>query len=166
MNRVKIFFTLLFALSLSGCFSTKTAYVPKALQPHQLYTHDTYENQNISKALLDYYKQWQGVQYKYAGTSKKGVDCSYFVQDALKTSFNIKIPRTTKYQAQSGIEVSNKKTGDLVFFKTGYKKRHVGIYLNKGHFMHVSTSKGVIISRLDNPYWRSHYWKTQRILSK
>jgi cell wall-associated NlpC family hydrolase len=96
---------------------------------------------------------------------KKGIDCSYFVQDALKT-IKVNIPRTTYYQSKSGYKIpkTQLQTGDLVFFKTTYKDRHVGIYLNKGHFMHVSTSKGVIISRMDNPYWTSHYWTSRRIL--
>lgn len=162
--KIKYLIVTIFIFTFSGCFSTNTYSVQRALQPNQLYTPYKYNNINISRALIQHFKQWQGVQYKYAGNSKKGIDCSYFVQDALKKSLNIKIPRTTLYQSKSGIEVENFRTGDLVFFKTGFKARHVGIYLNKGHFMHVSTSKGVIISRLDNPYWRSHYWKTQRVI--
>lgn len=132
-------FLLLFTFALSGCFSTKSHNVQKALSPSSLYTQDAYQNKNISKELIAYFKEWKGVQYKYAGTSRSGVDCSYFVQDAMKQSLNIKIPRTTLYQSKMGKEVHNYKTGDLVFFKTGSKSRHVGIYLNKGHFMHVST---------------------------
>jgi len=157
-------FLLLFTFIFSGCFSSQSHNVQRALPASSLYTQDLYKNKNISKELIAYFHQWRGVQYKYAGTTKKGVDCSYFVQDAMKQSLNIKIPRTTLYQSKMGKEVHNLKTGDLVFFKTSFKSRHVGIYLNKGHFMHVSTKKGVIISRLDNPYWRSHYWKTQRVI--
>ena len=166
MKTLKIKYLIIpfFIFIFSGCFSTKNYTLQRALQPNQLYTKHTYNDINISQALIQHFKQWKGVQYKYAGNSKKGIDCSYFVQDAFKKSLNVKIPRTTLYQSKMGIEVKNFKTGDLVFFKTGFKSRHVGIYLNKGHFMHVSTSKGVIISRLDNPYWDSHYWKTQRVI--
>jgi cell wall-associated NlpC family hydrolase len=54
--------------------------------------------------------------------------------------------------------------GDLVFFKTGLAKRHVGIYIGKGQFIHASTSRGVTRSRLNSPYWSKHYWKSVRVL--
>ena len=93
----------------------------------------------------------KGVRYKYGGNSKNGIDCSAFIQRAYNTSYNIKIPRTTKYQSKIGREIRKNqlKTGDLVFFKTGYNTRHVGIYTNNGKFMHASTKKGVIISTLE-----------------
>ena len=49
------------------------------------------------------------------------------------------------------------KEGDLVFFRTGRGKRkvpnHVGIYLKNGKFIHASTSRGVIVSSLSEPYY-------------
>ena len=49
------------------------------------------------------------------------------------------------------------REGDLVFFYTGRgrKKRpnHVGIYLKNGKFIHTSTSKGVMVSSLSEPYY-------------
>ena len=115
--------------------------------------------------LFKFYSQWKGVKYKYGGTSKKGIDCSAFIQKAYNTTYNIKIPRTTKYQSRIGREISKNQlqTGDLVFFKTGYNTRHVGIYTNNGKFMHASTKKGVIISTLENVYYKKHYWKSVRV---
>jgi cell wall-associated NlpC family hydrolase len=55
------------------------------------------------------------------------------------------------------------QTADLVFFKTGWKTRHVGIYIGEGQFLHASTSRGVMISSLDNPYWQRHYWTSRRV---
>ncbi|MBF0242695.1 MAG: C40 family peptidase, partial [Desulfamplus sp.] len=52
---------------------------------------------------------------------------------------------------------------DLLFFKTGIVTRHVGIYIEDGLFLHASSSRGVIISRLSNNYWRDTYWKAKRI---
>lgn len=47
--------------------------------------------------------------------------------------------------------------GDLVFFKTGGGKKktpnHVGIYLKNGKFIHTSTSRGVMVSSLSEPYY-------------
>ncbi len=133
------------------------------------YNKAEFKNINISQALIKHYKQWYGVKYKYGGNTKSGIDCSYFVQNAIFTSFAKKIPRTTLYQSKYGIKISQNQlqTGDLVFFHTNKRNtRHVGIYLDFGDFMHVSTSRGVMISNLSNVYWKKHYWKARRILIK
>ncbi|WED28208.1 NlpC/P60 family protein [Vibrio sp. DW001] len=111
------------------------------------------------------YNTWQGTPYKYGGTNKNGIDCSAFVQAIYLESENQYLPRTTYEQSKLGVEIKlgQAQSGDLVFFKTGRKERHVGIYLGDNKFMHASTSKGVIISRLNNPYWASVFWQVRRI---
>jgi lipoprotein Spr len=49
------------------------------------------------------------------------------------------------------------KEGDLVFFSSGRHISHVGMYLANNKFVHASTSMGVIISDLDEPYWKRRY---------
>ena len=128
------------------------------------------ENQNnkiyINESLDNFYKEWKGVRYKYGGNSKRGIDCSAFIQKAYKQTLNIKIPRTTLLQSKVGkkIDKSQLQYGDLVFFKTGKNSRHVGIYTEDGKFMHASSSKGVTISKLENIYFNKHYWKSTRII--
>ncbi|MBT8134956.1 MAG: C40 family peptidase, partial [Gammaproteobacteria bacterium] len=75
------------------------------------------------------------------------------------------IPRSTEYQSKVGrsIPKNQLRAGDMVFFKTGIFTRHVGMYIDDGDFLHVSSSKGVMISSLENPYWSSAYWKSQRV---
>ncbi|NQY20103.1 MAG: C40 family peptidase [Campylobacteraceae bacterium] len=121
---------------------------------------------NLSRSLNNFYNEYKGVNYKYGGSNKKGLDCSAFVQKAYKQALNIQIPRTTYYQAKIGKYISKNslKMGDLVFFRPSAKYRHVGIYLENGTFMHVSTSRGVKISYLNNVYWKKHYWKSKRLL--
>ena len=72
---------------------------------------------------------------------------------------------STELLAQTGNQVSPRQMqpGDLVFFKTGLKKRHVGIYVKNGAFMHVSSSRGVMLSKLDNPYWSDAFWMARRL---
>ena len=111
--------------------------------------------------------EWKSVNYRFGGLSKDGIDCSGFVYLTFRDKFDIELPRTTKQQLLSGQTIDDQadlKAGDLVFFKTGIWQRHVGIYLEQKKFLHVSTRKGVIISRLDNPYWRKKYWQAVRIL--
>ncbi len=112
------------------------------------------------------YKSWRGVPYQLGGLSKKGVDCSGFVYLTFKDKFGVILPRTTATQVKQGkrIYIGQLQTGDLIFFKTDWRTRHVGIYLSDGRFLHASTSKGVMISRIDNSYWKKKYWRAQRIL--
>jgi len=118
----------------------------------------------VVKKLYNYFNEWRGVKYQIGGMSKKGVDCSGYVHLAYKQKLNKKIPRSTELMAKSGkaINLKNLRPGDLVFFKTGWKVRHVGIYVGKGEFMHASSSRGVMISKLNNPYWQDAYWMSRR----
>lgn len=123
--------------------------------------------QSLRSALHRVYQSWAGTPYQYGGQSRSGVDCSSFVQQAIGKADDFQLPRTTVEQARVGMSISKShlKTGDLVFFKTGRLSHHVGIYLGQGRFMHASTSQGVTISRLDNVYWRHHYWQSRRIIA-
>lgn len=166
-----VFLILIFA----GC-SSKSNNVRYSINldksfPNKLpYNYDISSSKDYNELynnLLSTYKEWKGVKYKYGGNSKRGIDCSAFVQTTFKNKLNLKIPRTTKLQSRVGseIEMQDIDIGDLVFFKTGYNTRHVGIYLGEGKFLHASTKRGVTISRLDNPYYESHFWKIQRVIN-
>jgi lipoprotein Spr/probable lipoprotein NlpC len=169
-----LFVCIGFLLLLSGCSSKKTIkYRQKpSTQKTKLQNFKAKPKKSVKKvdyklkALQAEYKKWQGVDYKNGGCTKKGVDCSSFVQQVYYDAFGLHIPRTTKQQVKVGREISKKnlKAGDMVFFKTGWVDRHVGIYLQKGEFMHVSTKRGVSKSSLYNPYWRSKYWQSRRVL--
>ena len=122
-------------------------------------------NKSVKKQLYSQHEEWKGVRYRENGLSKKGVDCSGFVYLTFRDKLGRKVPRTTSQLSRLGNKISKKnlRAGDLVFFKTGIKIRHVGIYIEKGKFLHASSSKGVIISRLDNVYWNKHFWHARRI---
>ncbi|MGA1933528.1 NlpC/P60 family protein [Arcobacter sp. YIC-464] len=163
-----IFISLIF---ITGC-SNKNSY-DKFVSSYKELDSLPFPSASLENTLLqtntqlkEFYQQWRGVRYKWGGNSKRGIDCSAFVQKAYKNSFNLKLPRTTKSQHKVGkyIEKTSLRLGDLVFFKTGWDSRHVGIYLDNGRFMHASTKKGVIISSLNNSYYKKHYWKAKRVL--
>ncbi len=99
------------------------------------------------------------------GMSESAVDCSGLTVLAFKDIFGLSLPRTVAEQAQQGKNVArySLQPGDLVFFKTGFSQRHVGIYVEDNRFIHASASKGVIISKLDEPYWNKKYWKSTRV---
>ncbi len=157
----KYLFLFLIPLFFTACsFSTNSLSNPNM--------ENIQSDNELTNLLLNHYNEWKGVKYKYGGNSKKGIDCSAFIQKTYITKLNVEIPRTTYYQSRVGKSVAkiNVKAGDLVFFKTGKNSRHVGIYLDDGKFMHVSKKKGVIISSLDNIYFKKHFWKIQRVLEE
>ncbi|MDH3688649.1 MAG: NlpC/P60 family protein [Gammaproteobacteria bacterium] len=117
-------------------------------------------------SLLDHhYAVWKGTRHKLGGTTKGGLDCSAFVYLTFQNLFGVELPRTTRQQSKVGNTIKEKhlRAGDLVFFKTGLRARHVGIYINDGTFIHASTSEGVVKSSLSSKYWARHYWKAVRL---
>lgn len=124
----------------------------------------THTDPLVVKKLYAHYNEWRGVKYREGGISKNGIDCSGFVHMAYKQKLNKNIPRSTELLSSSGhsINTRNLKAGDVVFFKTGWKVRHVGIYVGKGEFIHASSSRGVMKSKLNNPYWKDAYWMARR----
>jgi len=109
--------------------------------------------------------------YKYGGKSKSGMDCSGFTQTVYKNSLNVNLPRTAREQFKIGDKIGSKsklKFGDLVYFDTSnvYFPGHVGIFLDKDLFAHASSSKGVIISSLNNTYFAKKFIGATRIKVK
>ncbi|WP_370581524.1 C40 family peptidase [Pasteurella sp. 19428wF3_WM03] len=111
--------------------------------------------------------EWAGTPYVLGGQSRRGVDCSGFVQKTFFDRFNISLPRTTKEQAKYGklVRKEDIQTGDLIFFKTGRGPNgyHVGIYVKDDKFLHASTKGGVIYSSMNTPYWTKTFWQVRRI---
>jgi cell wall-associated NlpC family hydrolase len=121
--------------------------------------------EHIREMLYRQFDEWRKVPYRTGGLSKHGVDCSGFVYITYLSRFGIRIPRTTKLQAAAGrsVRFNDLRAGDLVFFRTGIRSRHVGIYIEKQMFIHASKSSGVMVSRLNDAYWSKKYWKAVRI---
>ncbi len=156
---------IMIAVNLIGCAenSIRGANFPPGYDVKivkKLKQHSTVvKSPQVKQKLLSQYLNWKGTPYQYGGLSKRGIDCSGFVQVTFQNQFSKHLPRTTEQQSKLGITIkkSQLRAGDLVFFKTGYNKRHVGIALGNSEFMHASTSKGVTISNLKNSYWLKHY---------
>lgn len=111
-------------------------------------------------------KQVVGTKYVWGGTTPKGFDCSGFIGYVYK-KVGVKLPRTTSGMSVTGKSVAKKdlKTGDLVFFNTfGKGVSHAGIYIGDGKFVHSSSSKGVSVSKLNDPYyWGPKYLGAKRV---
>lgn len=117
-------------------------------------------------------EKYLGAPYKYAGSTSSGFDCSGFTVKVFDEN-NTKLPRRSEDQSNAGksITIKEAKPGDLVFFATsgGSRVTHVGIVHDIGNdgevkFIHASTSKGVIISSLNEKYWNTSYLFARRVL--
>lgn len=107
-------------------------------------------------------KPWLGAPYKYGGTTKAGVDCSGFVMQLYKQVLGKDMPHNAAKMYKQGKKVSNPREGDLVFFGSFWDIDHVGIYLEGDRFVHASSSKGVMVSTMDDVYWSKRYQGARR----
>ncbi len=115
---------------------------------------------SIKKDLKKEIASWLGTPYKYGGNTKRGVDCSGFVNMIYMDVYGVKLPRTSKeiYNQSKKIKMSELKEGDFVFFDyEGKGVSHVGIYLDDGKYVHASSQKGVVISTLNNTYTQKKF---------
>lgn len=121
-----------------------------------------------SNELVSLSKKYIGIRYKKAGTTPSGFDCSGYVQYVYR-QLGVNITRSTSTQFAEGTSVAKKdlQVGDLVFFKTtSAKVGHVGIYIGNNQFIHSSTSRGVMVSSINDPYyWGSKYVGARRVAS-
>lgn len=126
----------------------------------------------------------RGVPYVYGGHGPEdgGFDCSGFVSYVTKHGLNISLPRTAQaiYDRIESVMPYDREPGDLVFFKNNLASKritHVGIYLGiykgegkfKGKRVFISAvsdgpKTGVLISAMDEPFWKKHYFASGRFL--
>ncbi|MDE5997782.1 MAG: C40 family peptidase [Muribaculaceae bacterium] len=167
---ILIIITLAFvAVSLPSCKSSKkddsAYYNSKVEQIKKGKTkHDRNDNHSngVTKSGKKIVKEaygWLGTPYGY-GRAEKGVacDCSGMVMSVYEKVTGIKLPRNSAKQMEfcKSIKRKDVKVGDLCFFATGKdpdKVSHVGIMIDDNNFIHSSTSKGVVVSDITQPYY-------------
>lgn len=107
-----------------------------------------------------------GTRYRFGGSSRRGIDCSSFVQQVFR-EMEVSLPRTAREQFEVGHEVppSDLQKGDLIFFRTYAPfPSHVGIYLGNNRMIHASSrDRRVVISPLNTPYYRARFIGAKRI---
>lgn len=154
-NNQKYFSLYLIVLICISCTSEEKIEIPPVM--------------TIDQKILAVAKPWMGTPYKWGGEDREGIDCSAFTRLIYDEVFSLKLPRTVQEQKKEGSKVNNKlefQPGDLLIFKTGgllSKKEHAGIYLTNDQFIHASVSQGVVISDLENKYWRKKLRQARRL---
>jgi len=111
--------------------------------------------------------RYLGRPYSGSDPQRKGYDCSEFVGEVYLEYASVHLPRTTENLYKTGRVVSNGDLffGDLVFFDTGGRGvSHVGIYVGFGEFVHSSASNGIIISSLNDKYYKKRFLGARRVM--
>ena len=118
-------------------------------------------------------KTYKGTRHVMGGLSRSRIDCSGLLYVSFQANGITNIPRTAQDFARYGSVILNGNeimAGDLVFFTNTYRTSklvtHAGICIGNGEFIHTSSSKGVMISKINDPYyWRKHFLFGTRIIN-
>ncbi|WP_142785189.1 C40 family peptidase [Changchengzhania lutea] len=182
----QILWLLLVLFSFIACKSSKKARTSKTNTSEVISTkrhtkNNTAENRDndhthfsTSDHIVNYARQFEGVRYKWGGTTTSGMDCSGLIFESFK-AYDIFLPRISRDMAKNGSEIPLRKLkkGDLLFFKTSKKNRrsainHVGLVtsVDNGNieFIHATTRRGVILSSFTDPYWNAAFVEARRVL--
>jgi len=123
--------------------------------------------------ILEEAETYLGTPYRYGGTTRNGIDCSAFVLSVFGAAAGLSLPRVAASQSQEGerIEKGDLQKGDLIFFSHGRRISHVGIVESVSEegeikFIHAATSKGVMISSLNDSYWGPKFRFAKRVINE
>ncbi len=183
--------TLKYGINLDNVFflfKNRFKYIKRGKTEHNESPYYLFDFQNMSieeisslrQSFIDYSLSLRGIPYVLGSDiPERGLDCSSFVQYSARNGCNIVLPRTARQQYISAekITFSDIEPGDLLFFRAYGRIDHVGIYLGvydgegilKGRKIFINAASegprtGVVISALDEPYWKKHFNSCGRII--
>lgn len=117
-------------------------------------------------------QKYLGVPHCMGGKSKKCMDCSGLLVTVF-AQHKINLPHSSEEQARYGKIISSMdqlKKGDLVFFIRSYKTNrfitHSGIYIGNHEFIHTSSTNGVTLTSLSDPWWNEKFIFGTRIFER
>lgn len=109
---------------------------------------------------------WLHSPYCWGGKSKNGTDCAGFVSSLINKLYNKNFVGSAGdiYKKCDTVSSADLQEGDLLFFNiNGRYLYHVGIYLQNGKFAHAAVHGGVIISSLEEKYYKRWFYKAGRV---
>ena len=169
--KIRVLVILILFPFLSSAQAKKAKQAPKSKAPKQSIEQFYALNQLMPDSACNpqlYYHvyDWIGTRYKYAGCTKKGIDCSGFVSEMYKNTYCINLTGGSRdiWQTVNQIERIDLQEGDILFFKIRKGQiSHVGVYLGNNKFAHASVHSGVIISDLNEDYYKKYFYKGGRL---
>ena len=132
--------------------------------PAQAHTMDDYRKQRGH--LEERARSQIGTPYSYGGSSPSGFDCSGFTRWVFM-DHGASLPHSSDQQWAMGDrpghnriwDRSKLEVGDLVFHDTdGGRVGHVGIYVGNGRFISSTSSEGVQVRSIYDPYYWGPRW--------
>jgi murein DD-endopeptidase / murein LD-carboxypeptidase len=120
-------------------------------------------NKTSADEIIKTARKYLGVPHCMGGTTTKCMDCSGLLVRVF-AGHGIHMPHNSEEQARYGKIVTGMDElvkGDLVFFIKTYKTNrfitHSGIYTGENMFIHTSSSSGVTITSLSDPWWKEKF---------
>jgi lipoprotein Spr len=167
--RINLFVIIIAVLLSSSAFAQKKEKDKISDQPGIIKEyHEGYLSQVLGFSVPEFFNcslydtiaNWLGTPYCYSGKNAKGIDCSGFVNMIYRNVYGVLLGGNSVDMFNSVKHLSRKKLkeGDLVFFKIKHHRiSHVGLYLGENKFAHSSSSNGVSISDLNDPYYKKYF---------
>lgn len=123
-------------------------------------SYEQIDNIILYESLMTAYNEWKGTKYKWGGDEKSGIDCSALTRRVYRAVFNgYELPRVSVDQVKKGRIISKEslKPGDILFFRPRNSVNHTAVYLGNSLFINASSSQGVVLSSLENSYWKKYF---------
>lgn len=115
------------------------------------------------REIIQVARKYLGAPHCMGGRTMQCMDCSGLVATVF-AAFEIDLPHNSEEQARYGKilpDMDQLSAGDMVFFVRSYNTTnfitHSGIYIGNYEFIHASTSRGVTITSLNNPWWNERF---------
>jgi lipoprotein Spr len=122
-------------------------------------------NNESNLQLYKYIYGWLGTPHFLGGKSKKGIDCSGFVEKVYEAIYNCNLKGAANdiLNKIKTIKKEDIKEGDLLFFKKQGRIYHVALYLSNNKFIHAATKKGVMLNDLNENYYKKYFFTAGRL---
>lgn len=124
-----------------------------------------FDYENVSPEMfIKQARKYMGAPYKYGGMSKSGIDCSGLIVKTME-DLGLYAPHSALELARFGKIILDKnklQPGDFIFFTKTYNTpklvSHAGFVIEDDNMLHASSSKGVSITAINNPYYWDKYF--------
>lgn len=104
----------------------------------------------------------------YIGRTYESMDCWELVRELYVNEFNIKVPRLSADREMIGdwvlIRLGYEKPGDVLVFKMGILRRHVGVVIDPtaGYMLHTESQANCHVEKYTDRAWKDRIQKIYR----